>query len=406
MIQMRSRRKYLAALAVDKALTWGSRIFGLERAPRSIPDHPRVLLIRCDHIGDAAMATVVLEPIRKQLQPDRIDVLSGSWSASLFANHPAVDRVHVYDTPWWLAARRAPWSDRVRAWTRLPGVIRALRAARYDIAIDLRGDLRQIVFFLALSGARERVSSDRSGGVSLLTRSWANDPALHEVEKNLAIAATLGVRGSGALSAPALPHFPSTALRKLGRPIDPARFVTVALLGNKPNRSWSVSEAARFAALCKEKLGLDVLLVGSASQHEFCEDVRALAPEAVTNLAGLTTLLESCAVIARAQAMIAVDSGPMHLAALVDTPVVALFGPGNPASFAPRGDRVQVVCTPALCACEGEKCDRTSDGRAACMLELRAEAVLEGLIKLLGKGRNGPSLFESRPQRARPHPVS
>jgi len=74
-------------------------------------------------------------------------------------------------------------------------MIRQIRAARYDVGIDLRGDLRQITFFLALGGMPIRVSSDRTGGARLLTHVWPHDAALHDVEKNLAMASLLGATG-------------------------------------------------------------------------------------------------------------------------------------------------------------------------------------------------------------------
>src|SRR5579872_3412107 len=103
---MRHRGKRAAALVVDRALS----ILAPLVAPRhatSLPTAPRVLLVRCDHIGDAIMATPVLEPLRAALAPSRLDVLAGPWATSLFEQHPAVDHVIPYATPWWLAAREA-----------------------------------------------------------------------------------------------------------------------------------------------------------------------------------------------------------------------------------------------------------------------------------------------------------
>lgn len=396
MIAMDSAWKRRAALAVDGGLALASRMSRRRQAASTLPPHPRVLVVRCDHIGDAVMSTAVLPALRSALHPAALDVLVASWAAPLFEAHPAVDRVHVYDAPWWLAARRAPRTRRLAAWIGLPGVIHALRGCRYDVAIDLRGDLRQILCFLTLSGAAERASSDRTGGVSLLTRCWHDDQSLHEVEKNAAIVAMLGAAGAGRLSPPARLELPldltPDELRVLA-----AGFIALAPCGNKPNRSWPVGHAARLAELIATRLRMGVAFVGGEGERAFGDAVRAAAPKAVVNLAGRCNLLESCGAIARAAAVIAVDSGPMHLAALVDAPVLALFGAGDERRFRPWTDRHRIVRTPARCTCRGVACDLTRSGEGACMTDLTADAVFDALVGMLGAATKGYASADLQP---------
>src|SRR5215475_9994832 len=141
------------------------------------------------------MATSVLKPLRDALDASKLDVLAGPWAAQIFECHPAVDEVLPFATPWWSAARGASLGERLRAWAALPSMIRKIKGRRYDVGIDLRGDLRQIALFLRLGGMPIRVSSDRTGGRTLLTYVWTHDPALHEVEKDAAIAALVGAAG-------------------------------------------------------------------------------------------------------------------------------------------------------------------------------------------------------------------
>src|SRR5438105_3257494 len=110
MIAMRSGGKRMAALAVDALLARLAPLLVIGSSSAAIPLSPRVLLVRCDHIGDAVMATAVLRPIRDALRPSRLDVLAGPWSRGIFASHPLVDREITYATPWWSAARGGAWS--------------------------------------------------------------------------------------------------------------------------------------------------------------------------------------------------------------------------------------------------------------------------------------------------------
>jgi hypothetical protein len=114
MIPMRSRGKRAAALAVDATLGVLAPMLTRGPTPAVVPPSPRVLVIRCDHIGDAVMATAVLRPLRDSLRPATLDVLAGPWAASVFEGHPAVDRVLRYAAPWWAARSGASARENAR----------------------------------------------------------------------------------------------------------------------------------------------------------------------------------------------------------------------------------------------------------------------------------------------------
>jgi ADP-heptose:LPS heptosyltransferase len=326
-----------------------------------------VLLVRCDHIGDAVMATAVLRPLREALDPERLDVLAAPWSASVFEGNPAVDEIITYAAPWWLAARgtgtgtgAGARAARRRAWMELPGVIRNLRARRYDIAIDLRGDLRQILCFLLLGGASERVSSDRTGGAELLTKVWPYNHALHEVEKDMAVAALLGARGTPALDVPInVPiHVPINAPINVPAAVSfdrdprlhdaagPAGLLAMAVGARESSRAWPPDQAAELARLARTRLGLGTVILGGPNDRPAAATIVAKAGVPVLSLAGATTARQTVAIFAASTVAVCTDSGPMHLAAAAGVPLVALFGPGDPGQSRPWSDRAVVVRAP------------------------------------------------------------
>ncbi|HZS62156.1 MAG TPA: glycosyltransferase family 9 protein [Gemmatimonadaceae bacterium] len=373
---MRRRGKRAAALVADRALSIIAPLVTPPR-PTSLPAAPRVLLVRCDHIGDAIMATPVLEPLRAALAPSRLDVLVGPWATSLFEAHPAVDRVISYATPWWLAARDASASARRAAWQALPGLVRQLRANRYDIAIDLRGDLRQIAFFLVGSRAPIRVSTDRTGGRALLTHIWPYDAARHEVEKSAAVVATLGF----AVSAPALDvRFDRTLRPELADALraaaGPRGLVSLAFRSREASHSWPATHAARLIDTVRDRLGLGAVFLGGPDDRAFADTVAEAARAPFANLAGRTTLLESIAVFAATRAAVVVDSGPMHLAACSGVPIVALFGPSPPLQVRPWTDRARVLTDGSPCGCIHPRCDFT-DGPGQCLAALTPDRVTD-----------------------------
>ena len=377
-----SRRKRAAAICADAFLSVIGPVFLRRAVPSPAPANPRVLLIRCDHIGDSAMATAVIGPIRSALGASRLDVLAAPWAASLFEAHPEVDGVITVATPWWLSTRGASRSVQLRAWRSLFPVIQKIREGRYDIGIDLRGDLRQILLFLVLGHCAERVSSDRTGGSRLLTRVVRHIDVGHEVEKNLAVAGLLGVTGAVALESPRLPAVPRMAEEAIRSVAGWRGYITLSLRGTGRSRNWPTRSAAKLAEGAAA-LGFGTVYVGGGEDRQIAEEIASASRVPIAAFAGGLSLVESLAVLAGAKAAVAVDSGPMHLAALVGTPVIGLFGPSDPVKFRPWTNQSEVISVRAPCGCVPPDCAFTATGPGACMIEIDPRAVLDAIERLV-----------------------
>lgn len=376
----RNPLKQRAGEMADRVLTVLAPL--LVAPSRPVPRHPRVLVVRCDHIGDAVMATAALQPIADAMEPAQLDVLAGPWGRDVFAAHPAVGEVLTVETPWWLAARGAGRLQQLRAWTALPAVVRRLRARQYDFVFELRGDLRQILLFAALSGAPRRIAADRTGGRALLTHAVPHDDSRHEVERLASLLASVGVTR---IARPVLR--PPTAVRAGLLERLPARpFVVVAGTGTEPNRAWPTAHVAELTTRLAAR-GVPSVLVGAARDRAYATGVAA-AGGAVIDLTGETSVGELAAVLSRAAAAVCTDSGPMHIAAAVGTPVIALFGPGDPAHSRPWGGNVTVLTSGAPCGCVHPWCDRVADRTAPgrCMGETSPATVESAVLQALGIG--------------------
>lgn len=374
MIRMNSRMKRVGASVVNALLRLLAPLILLASRQRVPLERPRVLVIRCDHIGDAVMATGVFGAFRRDMRAEAVDVLGGPWAAAVFNGHRDINEVLTYATPWWLKARGARTTTRLRAWVELPRIVMKIRRRRYAVAVDLRGDLRHILFFLALSGAPVRVSTDRTGGAALLTHRWPFDPSLHEVQKNAAIVAELGVNALPTLSLPPLSEPNPSGLPS-------GSYVALSLKGSEPNRTWPLKEAARFAVLLGER-HVNCVYVGGPNEVEFADQLSAMTAGKVLSLAGRTSLSEAMVVLAESSAVVAVDSGPMHIASALGVPLVALFGPGDPRECGPWTARQKILSVGAPCGCARPVCDHTG-GVGRCMHAIRAETVLQEFDRLL-----------------------
>jgi len=163
-----------------------------------------------------------------------------------------------------------------------------------------------------------------------------------------------------------------------------------------PGARWITKRwpAERFAAVaCKamRRYGLSTLLVGSADERPICDRleqlVRRFIPHGkVLNLAGETNLKQLAAVLASAHVVLTNDSGPMHLAAAVGTPVVGIFTCTSPVRSGPPGDAHQLVATNLSCAASYHKrCRYRGRKHMACMEELDTERVWQALVRAMEK---------------------
>lgn len=348
-----ARERALVGLA-DLGLTiagWPLRWrTGRTGAPR------RILLLRLERIGDLLMSLGAIRAVRR-LAPDAcIDLVVGSWNEAIASTVAEVDRIEVLDAPWLarggtgnaaaaLAARSLSW-----------------RRQRFDLAINFEGDIRSHLL-VAGSLARRRVGFDMAGGGPLLSDRVAYDPRRHTAENSLALVErAFGLeRGTlpGPLSTSGAPGWrltPTAAARDAAAArLLAARgpVVAVHVPGGRAVKQWPVerfAEAARELAL---RHGATVLLTGAPGDEPIVAPIaEALAPSGpVINVAGALDLLTLAAVLERCDVLVTGDTGPMHLAAAVGTPVVAVFGPSDPARYAPLVEpryivRVDLPCAP------------------------------------------------------------
>ena len=150
----------------------------------------------------------------------------------------------------------------------------------------------------------------------------------------------------------------------------------------------------RFAALADrlvKEQAVDVVFTGGPTDRSVIDGILTRMAMPAANLAGRTSLPVLAAIYRRAALLVTTDTGPMHLAAAVGTPVVALFGPTAPWRTGPFGEGHRVIRTAPPCSpCFKRRCD---EHRCRCMKDISVERVHDAVIDLLG----APSSMRSRP---------
>lgn len=328
----------------------------------------RITLVKLGAIGDAVNSLPLVNRLRDGFPQARIQWVIGPLAHGLIGGHAAVDDFLVLD------------SKRAGAW---PGAVRELRASKPDLVIDLQRILKSGLL-TCLSGAPRRLGFDRA---RCKEASWlftneriAPNPAPGvTVAQYLEFADHLGLPASEPRWD--LPH---AAWAETG---DDARRVIVLNLGaSKEANRWYPDAWAALADGLVREFDARVVLSGGKEDRATAEEVARLAHVSLEDLVGTLTLKQSAGLFDLADLFIGGDTGPLHMAVAVGTPVVALYGAADPRRTGPFGAPDAVVSHPTDCQpCRRRRCFVAGH---PCMRLLTAEVVLQRVRARLAPDRS------------------
>jgi heptosyltransferase I len=362
------------------------------RSTFNLPPAPRVLIVKPSSLGDIVHALPVLAALRRQYPRAHIAWLASRAFAPLLEGHPLLDEVITFD--------RRHYGRMLRSLSALGAFlrfVRRLRSSRFDLVLDLQGLFRS--GFLAwatgaplrfgFADARELAWLFYTGRVPGRRRTH------HAVDLNLRLAAALGLPADAPTFPLGLHAEELAAARRLlasapGRPVE--QFTAVI-----PGARWETKRwrADRLASLL-DRLHADgygpCVLLGAPDDREFSDEILAAAATRPIDLVGRTSLRELAAVLALARLVICHDSGPMHIAAALAKPLVAIFGPTNPARTGPYCQSARIIQLPLECVpCYARRCPL---GHHNCMQQLELETVLAA-VRDISPASQPPRLAES-----------
>jgi ADP-heptose:LPS heptosyltransferase len=316
--------------------------------PVMLPPNAHILVVKLATIGDLLLATPALRALRETYPLARIDLLVTPASAGLLDGWEVIDRVIVLDK--YLFDYPQQFFKHPANLKRLQPLWRDLRDGDYDAVVLLHhltlffGRLKHQLLMRA-TGARWRVGMDNGHGWFLNVRIEDNGfGGLHEADFNLEVVAQVGARTSSRrLALPISDEerrqarelvFNETALEDVARPI-------IAMHpgsgGYSTARRWSPERFAQLADTLYRDTGGQLLLVGGPEEAALHSQILGMMQPAMParSLAGKGSIKVTAAVLELADLFIGNDAGPMHLAAAVGTPTVAIFGLSNSQAWGP-----------------------------------------------------------------------
>jgi len=314
-------------------------------------------------LGDAVMSTCALSLFRSQHPGDEIALFGMPGPLAVFQSSPDGFELLPYDRQ----GEHKGMIGFLRS-------VRSLRAKRFEKAFLLTNSFSSALLFYA-AGIKERIGYGIHGRAPLLTQALLPDKNAHQAERyarifNIAIPQKLQPR-----------IFISD--EEQGKTIDFLkrenlwRQPWIGLAAGSANGAAKRWPAFRYAELAQEcnHLGIRSVLFGAPEERNLAEEIAVQAGQGIVNLAGRASLREFFALLQQCPLLIANDSGAMHAAAALGTPLIAIFGPTDPKQTAPLGESCRIVRKEMECSpCCKKECPLKHH---RCMTDITTKEILD-----------------------------
>lgn len=327
----------------------------------------RILIINVNWLGDTLFVLPFVKALRKNFPQAHITVLTHPRCREVLDVSPHIDEIILYDE-----------KGRNRHLLSRFAVISQLKSKQFDTAFILRKSLsRSMLIFL--SKIPERIGYDNKRAGFLLTkRVPVPKEALHKAEYFLGLARAVGIDTKEARYEFAVSDIARGKAEEILKDTglrEGEDFMVMNAGGNWGLKRWPAENFAELGDRVYERLGLKVVLAGAEKDIELCREISGLMKYKPMLLCGKTDLKTLGAIFKKAKWVVSNDSGPMHIAAGVGAPLVALFGPTSPGITGPYGKGRCVVLHKDV-GCE-IPCYKLSCKDNRCMKAITVEDVLE-----------------------------
>jgi ADP-heptose:LPS heptosyltransferase len=342
---------------------------------RRQPVEKWILIVEPFGLGDALSLSIILDTLRRELPDHHVALLLKTENETLYAGDPRVSLVVTAPFPWSrLSGRKqGSWRD----WRVVWRATAQLRALQPQFGLDTRSEIRSHIL-MVLCGCRERVgflnylNTNLNSRGLLLTRCVSKPPVMHRYDMNR----RLVEEGLGVQCGPLT--FPTFGFSN-PRTMDATSLVLLHPGARWKFKQWPLEHWVTLVVTLRQAANVELRLIGMDTEGPLLQELagkcRPPPPIVLTSLGDMAALLRQAALL------ICLDSGPMHMAVTLGTPVLALFGPGDVELWRPPGHRdrylhVRYPCNPCL----QKICIHPED---SCMTKISPDAVLQEALAML-----------------------
>ena len=296
-----------------------------------------ILIVKPSALGDIVHSLPFLAAVKKQYPSAKVDWVVAHGLHRFLEGHPLIHRLWVIKKDHWKKPGRL--YDTVKEIYELQT---GLKSQRYDLCVDLSGLLRSgLISWASRARIKLGFKGADEGSPLFYTHKVRGSMQIHAIDRYLKIAGFMGC-ATDQIEYPFAPYDKHPALLN-----DlPEEFCIMSPSAGKPANRWQAEKYGRLAS----RLDLPVIVIAGGAEADIAQEVVAASNGNAISLAGKTSLKELIALIAKARFFVCNDTGPMHIAAALNIPVFAIFGPANPIRTGPYGDIHTVIRCETDCA--------------------------------------------------------
>ncbi len=323
----------------------------------------KIVIIKPSALGDIVHSLPFLAVLKKSFPTAKIDWVVAEGLHTFLEGHPMIDKLWVIKKDKWKRLNRLG-----RTMTEISALSKGLKAQHYDVSIDLSGLLRSgIISWMSKANIKLGFKESDEGSPFFYTHKIHGSMEVHAIDRYLEIAKFMGC-SVDRIEYPFAPYDRSPDILK---PL-PDKYIVMSPSAGKEANRWPADKFGRLAS----KLPYKTVVIAGKAEADIAQEVVAHSNGSAVSIAGETNLKELIAVIENAAFFICNDTGPMHIAAALNIPVFAIFGPANPIRTGPYGSihtviQKQLDCTP----CYAHKPCVHNDFK--CMNDLSVEDVVQ-----------------------------
>lgn len=347
-----------------------------------------ILIVKTSAIGDVTHTLPALHALHKHYPTAKIDWLVEESAADLVIGHPHLNRVLVSKRKKWLADfKKGLWRQSI---TESISFIKEIRKVKYDLLIDFQGLLKSSIF-IALSRAVRKVGFAKGMEHAECSHLFLNekippvDMNIHAVERETVLLQAIGIDEVGEyhLFVDDYQNKQIEALLKENGIESATPFIAINPLTTWPTKHWQKKKFAELADKILKKGIVPIFTGGKDDIVGVAKIISQMEEGGAINMAGKTSLKTLAALDEKALLVVCTDTGPMHIAAAKNRPVVAIFGPTAPWRTGPYGKKHKVVRLDLPCSpCLKKQCKL---GTNACMSGITADSVMEYILPFIEK---------------------
>lgn len=331
----------------------------------------RIFLIQTAFIGDAVLSTPLPRAVKELYPEAELDLVLTPQTEIIYRRNPDISKIYVFQksSGWWRKLRS------------LSGIIRALRERRYDVALSVHVSFTSSLIML-LSGAPIRIGYPRQKFATARVSLPSGYP-MHK--RSLLLLGPLTDRVFDLSTRLYIPPESAASIEAFLKQesLNPEKLVALA-----PGSIWATKRWPQefFAELIRglHNAGWQCVVLGGNSDNDLCAGILKAAQTPAINAAGRFDLITSAELIRRSRLLICNDSGPLHIANAVQTPVLAIMGPTRTPGFLPYREHDRMVEIDLYCRpCGKHGHQKCPEGHWRCMREILPERVLQQALEML-----------------------